>query len=93
MIDAESMPRRMSPTRGLRFSAACLAAGIFFASLAGAAERDPVLEVMQAQCIQEGMVRGNTGESLKSFVNRCVEVKRHAPPPEFKHFSADPAAC
>lgn len=58
-----------------------------------AAERDPVLEAVQAHCIQEGMVRGFSGESLKEFVARCTETRRHAPPPDLRPFAAEPAAC
>ena len=69
------------------------AGGIAVASLTVAAERDSVLEILQAQCIQEGMLRGFAGESLKGFVNTCVELKRNAPPSELKRFSVEPAVC
>ena len=71
---------------------ACLLAGAF-AAPAGSVERNPVLETMQAQCIQEAMVRGFVGEAMKGFVNTCVELKRKAPAPDPKLFSADPAVC
>lgn len=61
--------------------------------LALAAERDPVLEAAQAQCIQEGMLRGFSGEALKNFVSACAETKRNAPPRDLKPFAAEPGAC
>jgi hypothetical protein len=64
-----------------------------FAQTAASAERNPLLEVMQAQCIQEAMLRGFVGEALKGYVNTCVELKRKAPPPDPGLFSADPAVC
>ena len=73
---------------------AAIGAGwLVFAPLAIAAERNPALEAVQAQCIQEGMLRGYSGEALKGYVNACTEVKRHAPPPDLNQFSADPGAC
>ena len=74
-------------------TATVYAGGILFASLTVAAERNPVLEVEQAQCIQEGMLRGFVGEALTGYVNACAELKRNPPPPDLKQFSADPAAC
>ena len=73
--------------------AALLAGGILSAPLAVAAERNPALEFVQAQCIQEGMLRGFAGEALKGYVNACVEIKRNAPPPDLRQYSPDPAAC
>ena len=84
-------PAILKPARA--FIAAVSAGGIMCASLAVAAERNPVLEAVQAQCIQEGMLRGFVGEALKGYVNACAEVKRNAPPPDLKQFSAEPAAC
>ncbi len=84
-------PRNRKPARAL--TATVYAGGILFASLTVAAERNPVLEVVQAQCIQEGMLRGFVGEALTGYVNACAELKRNAPPPDLKQFSADPAAC
>jgi hypothetical protein len=73
---------------------ALFACAMEFAALAVAAERNPVLELVQAQCIQEGMLRGFVGERLKGYVNACVEVKRNAPPPpDLRQFTAEPAAC
>ena len=73
--------------------AAVSAGGMVLALLAVAAERNPVLEAVQAQCIQEGMLRGFVGAALKGYVNACAEVKRNAHPPDPKQFSAEPAAC
>ena len=88
---------RMEPRLRSKLARALVAAtgasGLVFASLAVAAERNPALEAVQAQCIQEGMLRGYSGEALKQYVNACTEVKRHAPPPDLKQFSADPGAC
>ena len=58
-----------------------------------AAERDPMLEAAQAQCIQEGMLRGFSGEALKKFVSTCAEARRNAPPRDLTPFSAEPGAC
>jgi len=82
------------PMNGKRMVAAAICAGgLAVAALAAAAERDPVVEALQARCIQEGMLRGFAGEALKGYVNSCVELKRNAPPPDLKQFSAEPAAC
>lgn len=78
---------------GRAITAALIAAGMVVATLAVAAERSPALELVQAQCIQEGMLRGYAGEGLKGYVNTCVEVKRNAPSPDLRRFSAEPAAC
>jgi hypothetical protein len=75
-------------------AAAICAGGLMAgAALAAAAERNSALEAVQAQCIQEGMLRGFAGEALKGYVNSCVEVKHNAPAPDLKQFSAEPAAC
>ena len=92
---AGTAPTRVPMNGGLArgLMAAMLAGGILSAPLVVAAERNPALEFVQAQCIQEGMLRGFAGEALKGYVNACVEVKRHAPPPDLRQYSADPAAC
>jgi hypothetical protein len=68
-------------------------AAVAAAAPAVAAERDPVLEAAQAQCIQEGMLRGFSGEALKTYVSACAETKRNAPPRDLKPFAAEPGAC
>ncbi len=78
---------------GRTLGAAMFTGAMAYALASVAAERDPILEFVQAQCIQEAMVRGHSGEALKGYVNSCVEVKRHAPPPDLKQFFAVPAAC
>ena len=78
---------------GRALAAAMFAGGIALAALAVAAERNPAVEFVQAQCIQEGMLRGNSGEALKRYVDTCVELRRNAPPPDLRPFSEDNAAC
>jgi hypothetical protein len=60
---------------------------------AAAAERDPALEAAQAQCIQEGMLRGFSGETLRNFVSICAQARRNAPPRDLKPFDGEPGAC
>ena len=55
-------------------------------------ERDPALEAAQAHCIQEGMLRGFSGEALQKFVVTCAVTKR-VTPRDLQPFAADPAAC
>ena len=57
-----------------------------------AAERDPALEAAQAHCIQEGMLRGFSGEALQKFVISCAATKR-VTPRDLQPFAADPGAC
>ncbi len=54
------------------FAAAILAGGMMSALLAVAAERNPALEVEQAQCIQEAMLRGHSGESRRGTLTPAL---------------------
>jgi hypothetical protein len=76
-----------------RFGCLIFAAGVLSALQCLAAERDPVLEMAQAECIQQGMLAGVVGEALKDYVHACAAKKRNAPAREPRQFAADPAAC
>ncbi|MDB5808720.1 MAG: hypothetical protein JWN94_842 [Betaproteobacteria bacterium] len=80
---------------GFAFAAAALIMGAATATspLAAEPERSPVIEFLQAQCIQEAMLRGFVGESMKGFVHACVELKRQLPAPDPRLYSADSGAC
>jgi hypothetical protein len=78
---------------GFAFAAAALIMGAAASPLAAEPERSPVIEFLQAQCIQEAMLRGFVGESMKGFVHACVELKRQLPAPDPRLYSADPGAC
>jgi hypothetical protein len=85
------LPPKRSKLRALVLP--LMVGGMVMAAWAAAAERDPVLDVLQARCIQEGMLRGVNGEALKNFVAMCVETRRKAPNRDLQPFSADPGAC
>ncbi|MBC8007658.1 MAG: hypothetical protein H7X76_06400 [Prolixibacteraceae bacterium] len=64
-----------------------------FAIDATAADTRAATEAVQAQCIQEAMLRGAIGERLKGYVDSCVKSRGVTPLPELKPIATDTPAC
>ncbi len=73
--------------------AAFIAGAMVYAWNAAAADARPVMEALQAQCIQEAMLRGAVGERLKGYVDSCVKAKARTPLQDLQPFSTDTPAC
>lgn len=85
---------RSARIKAVRMIGSLIFAGaVMTASAVLAAGRDPILEMAQAECIQQGMLAGVVGEALKSYVNACAEKKRNSLLREPGQFLSDPAAC
>ncbi len=76
-----------------RIGTLIFAGAVMTGSAVLAADRDPIFEMAQAECIQQGMLAGVVGEALKNYVNTCAEKKRNSLLREPGQFLSDPAAC
>ena len=60
---------------------------------AQAAEQRPASDAVQAQCIQEAMLRGAIGERLQGYVDACVKSRGGSATPAVKPEVTDTPAC
>jgi len=87
------MKRAMQGRSGSgRAVAACVLAAAA-CGWAAAADTRPSLETLQAQCIQEAMLRGVIGDGLKGYVDSCVKARHPAAPRDVTPQSTDTPAC